>query len=327
MEFREVVRRRRIVRAYDGRPVDEGALERVLDAARRAASAGNTQAVSFVVVREPAVRAAVAELCGEAAAVARGLPRWVSTAPVLVVPCLRPGDYDERYAAADKRGARGPAGWAVPWPWVDAGQALALLLCAAVDEGLAAGLLDVVDADGLRRALGVPPDVTPLGVVTVGHPALDRRSSSLAHRRRRPFGEVVHAERWGTGWEIMERYDFAFDPRFRLLLRAWGATPDSAEVRLTDGELIARFGFARLRTPLTNVVATEITGPYRWYTAIGARMSLADRGLSYGTNAARGLCIRFAEPVSGGLGPVRHPGLTVTVREPERLAEALAPTR
>jgi nitroreductase len=326
VEFLQVVRRRRMVRAYDGRAVDPTALDRVLDSARRAASAGNTQAVSFVVVRDPAVRAAVAEVCGEPAAVARGLPRWVSTAPVLVVPCLRPADYDERYAAVDKRASRGPRAWDVPWPWVDAGQSLALLLCAAVDQGLAAGLLDVADRDALRGALGVPAEVVPLGVVTVGHPAPDRPSSSLA-RGRKPLGDLVHADRWGTGWDTMERYEFAFDPRFRPFLRVWGATPDNSEVRIADGELRARFGFAHLTTPLANITATERTGPYQWYRAIGARLSLADRGLIYGTNCAGGLCIRFAEPVPGGLGPLRHPGLTVTVAEPERLAEALSRSR
>jgi hypothetical protein len=78
----------------------------------------------------------------------------------------------------------------VPWPWVDAGQSLVLLLCAAVDEDLAAGLLDVADRAALRAELAIPRDVVPLGVVTIGHPAPDRRSSSL-RRPRRPRTEVV----------------------------------------------------------------------------------------------------------------------------------------
>jgi nitroreductase len=196
VEFAEVVRRRRMVRAYDGQPIDPGVLHRILDAARRAPSAGNTQAVCFVVVREPDDRAAVAAVCGEQAAVDRGLPRWVSTAPVLVVPCLREATYHERYAEPDKRGARSPASWEVPWWWVDAGQSLMLLLCAVVDEGLAAGLLDVTDRPALSRLLALPDDVVALGVVTIGHPAPDRRSSST-RRGRRPLAEVLHDGRWG----------------------------------------------------------------------------------------------------------------------------------
>lgn len=195
MEFAEVVRRRRMVRAYSPDAVEPAALERVLDAARRAPSAGFSQGQSFIVVTEPTGRAALAAVCGEEAAVARGLPRWISTAPALVVPCTRPRDYDERYAAPDKMRSRPPAERAVPWWWVDGGQALMLLLLAAVDEGLAAGLLDVEDRPGLRTLLGVPDDVEPLGVVTLGHPAPDRQSGSL-RRGRRPRDEVLHRERW-----------------------------------------------------------------------------------------------------------------------------------
>jgi len=195
MEFSDVVRRRRMVRAYTSDPVDPAALARVLEAARRAPSAGFSQGQSFVVVTAAERRATVAAVCGEEAAVARGLPRWISTAPVLVVPCVRPADYHERYSAPDKAASRPPAERDVPWWWVDAGQALLLLLLAAVDEGLAAGLLDVEDRAGLRTLLGIPADVEPLGVVTIGHPAPDRRSGSVI-RGRRPLPEVVHHDHW-----------------------------------------------------------------------------------------------------------------------------------
>lgn len=199
MEFHEVLARRRMVRAYDQRPVDHAALSRLLAAGLRAPSAGNTQACAFVAVTDPATRGRVAEVCGEREALARGLPRWISSAPVLVVPCVRPGAYAERYAEADKRASAAPGDRDVPWWWVDAGQSLVLLLTAAVDEELAAGLLDVHDRDALRDVLGIPPGVVPLGVVTVGHPAPDRPSGSLA-RGRRPIAEVLHHDRWGRPW-------------------------------------------------------------------------------------------------------------------------------
>jgi nitroreductase len=322
VDFADVVRLRRMVRAYDGRPIGPRVVERIVDTARRAPSAGNTQATVFLVVDDADGIRAVAGACGEEAAVARGLPRWLSSAPVLIVPCVRPAAYHERYAEPDKRASRPPAEWDVPWWWVDAGQALALLLCAAVDEGLAAGLL-AADSGALRRVLGIPADVEPLGVVTIGHPAPDRRSSSLS-RGRRPLGQVLHRGAWGRQ-EAMDRFPFAFDPRYRPFLLLEGVT-DAAEVRLADGELDARFGWWRVRTPLSNVSGTRITGPYRWWRVIGTHVSLADRGLSFGTNTDRGLCITFTDPVPGmePTGRVRHPGLTVTVAEPERLAEAIA---
>lgn len=188
-----------MVRRYRPDPVDPAALARVVDAARRAPSAGHSQGQSFVVVTDAADRRRLAAVCGEDAHVARGFAPWLSPAPAHVVVCTRPGAYHERYAAADKPG-RAPGGadiWRVPWWYVDAGAALEALLLSAVAEGLAAGFLAVHDPDAVRALLAIPDDVEPLGVVTVGHPAPDRPSGSL-RRGRRPYGEVVHDGRWGV---------------------------------------------------------------------------------------------------------------------------------
>jgi nitroreductase len=183
-----------MVRSYRPDPVDPAAVERILDAARRAPSAGFSQGQSFVVVTGPTARARVAEVCGESSYRARGFAPWVSSAPVLVVPCVRQADYHERYAEPDKARSVLPRDWPVPYWWVDGGAALMLLLLATVDEYLAAGFL-AADPQGLRAVLGIPPDIVPLGVVTIGHPIPDRRSGSL-RRGRRPLEDVIHRERW-----------------------------------------------------------------------------------------------------------------------------------
>jgi len=66
-----------------------------------------------------------------------------------------------------------------------------------VDEGLAAGFLALKSYDVLRELLGIPEDVQPIGIVTIGTPAPDRRSGSL-DRGRRPAAEVLHHDRWGA---------------------------------------------------------------------------------------------------------------------------------
>ncbi len=182
-----------MVRAYRPDPVDPAVIDRILDTARRGPSAGFSQGQSFVVVTDAKVRDLIAWACDEPTYVARGFAPWVSRAPVHVVPCTRLADYQERYAEPDKAGSS-MAAWSVPFWWVDGGAALMLLLLAAVDEGLAAGFLSA-NADRLRAVLGIPTDVAPLGVVTIGHPAPDRRSGSLA-RDRKPLEEVVHRDRW-----------------------------------------------------------------------------------------------------------------------------------
>lgn len=170
MDFQQVVRRRHMVRSYRPDPVDAGAIDRIVDTARRAPSAGFSQPHRFVVVTSHEVRRRIADACGEPEAGARGLDTWLSVAPVHIIPCVDRQAYERRYAEPDKTGSGGPAAWEVPFDWVDGGAGLMLVLLAAVDEGLAAGFLAVVN-ERLRQAVEIPPEWTPLGLVTVGHPA------------------------------------------------------------------------------------------------------------------------------------------------------------
>ena len=121
------------------------------------------------------------------------------------------------------------------------------------------------------------------------------------------------------------QFEMAFDPRFRLPLAALGVTRDTAHVTVTADRLVACFGPWTCQTPLANVRAVDITGPYRWFRVIGPRLSMADRGLTFGTTPARGVCLLLREPVTGidPLGLLRHPGLTLTVADPELFAAAV----
>lgn len=196
MEFGEVVRRRRMVRNYTGEPVERAALERILDVARRVPSAGNTQGQSYVVITEEDVCRRVAELAGEQEYVDAGFDPWISRAGALVVVCVSEQAYHDRYQEPDKTDDEGnEIEWPVPFWWVDAGAAMMAILYAAVDEGLAAGFLGVHSIPELESELGIPSEIDPIGIVTIGHPAPDRRSGSLA-RGRRPMTETVHWERW-----------------------------------------------------------------------------------------------------------------------------------
>jgi hypothetical protein len=99
-------------------------------------------------------------------------------------------------------------------------------------------------------------------------------------------------------------------------------TPATAHVTVTADRLVACFGPWTCRTTPANVQAVDVTGPYRWYRAIGPRLSLTDHGLTFGTTPARGVCLLLREPVPGidPLGLLRHPNLTLTVADPERFA-------
>ena len=122
------------------------------------------------------------------------------------------------------------------------------------------------------------------------------------------------------------RCDFAFDYPVALPLAGFGVLPGTSYVQVQDGELLARFGPWSLRTPVDNVVSAQVTGPYRWWRAVGLRLSLGDSGVTFGSNARRGLLLTFAAPVDSVLpwvGP-RHPNATLTVADPEALRTALA---
>lgn len=196
MEFQEVVRRRRMVRNHADQPVSRETLQRVAETAQRAPSAGFSQGVRLVVVTEAAGRRRVAHICGEADYVERGFDPWLSRAAALFIPCVSEEVYRARYREPDKlRPGQPEREWPVPYWWMDAGCVVMLILLAAVDEGLSAGFLEVRRASVLQAELGIPSDFTPLGVVTLGAPEEDRRSSSL-ERGRLPQHEFVRWERW-----------------------------------------------------------------------------------------------------------------------------------
>jgi len=197
MEFRDVLARRRMVRNYTRDPVDPAALDRIVDAGRKAPSAGFSQGQSFVVVTGRADRAAIAALAGEARYVEAGFDPWISQAPAHIVVCTSEAAYRRRYREPDKSPDGVEIEWPVPYWWVDAGAALQNILLAAVDEGLAAGFLGTHAMSGLAELLNIPEECSPIGVVTIGHPAPDRRSGSL-DRGWRPVGEVIHQDRWSS---------------------------------------------------------------------------------------------------------------------------------
>lgn len=197
MDFEDLLKRRRMVRHYAPEPVDERRLARILRSARRGPSAGFSQGQSFVVVTDPKRRQEIAAIAGEPGYVERGFDPWLSSAPVHIVVCVSEQAYHERYREPDKLAGEKERPWPVPYWYVDGGCALMLLLLAATNEGLAAGFLDL-DAEGyaaLKELLGIPVEVQPIGLVTIGYPAPDRPSGSLA-RGHKPEAEVVHRERW-----------------------------------------------------------------------------------------------------------------------------------
>ena len=192
-----LVRGRRMRRAFASTPVDDAVVVELLDLARRAPSAGNTQSVSFLTLTDAAIDRYWETTLGPR----RATFRWpgLLAAPVLVVPYVCPTDYVRRYGESDKAGTGlGDAvdAWSVPYWWVDGGAAVQNLLLAVEARGLGACFFGQFDHEaGVRQAFGVPDDHRALGTVAIGHPAPDRPGRS-SERRRPPIDDIVHRQRW-----------------------------------------------------------------------------------------------------------------------------------
>jgi nitroreductase len=188
-----------MVRNYTDDAVDAEALDRIVEAGVHSPSAGFSQGQRFVVVTNEAQRVAIAHAAHEEEYVTDGFDPWISKAPAHIVICVDKNAYLNRYSEADKAGEGGSPSteedWPVPYWWVDAGASMMAILLAAVDEGLAAGLLGSHNLEMIHDVLGIPEDILIIGVVTIGHPATDRRSGSLA-RGWNDRSTVVHHDRW-----------------------------------------------------------------------------------------------------------------------------------
>ena len=121
-----------------------------------------------------------------------------------------------------------------------------------------------------------------------------------------------------------QHFPYLRDKRWSALFLALGVRAADGVTVSADGDLIATYGRFKVKTTLDNVDHTEITGPHRWYTAVGLRLSLSDDGITFGTNHRKGLSIAFVKKVPRVIGFRKHSTLWVSVADPAGLAEAIA---
>lgn len=191
-----MVLRRRMVRHFSSEPVSRAGIDKILQLAQQAPSAGFSQGCAFVVLTDQSIRKKIAILQGEEEYVRSGFHRWISEAPVSIVACVSEKVYHDRYREKDKLNADGTEiAWPTPYWFFDIGCASMIIFLSAVDAGLAAAFSGVSDVAGVRQLLGIPADFHPVGVISIGHPAGDVKSPSLK-RGRRPFDQVVHNQKW-----------------------------------------------------------------------------------------------------------------------------------
>jgi nitroreductase len=201
VEFQTVLKRRRMVRAFEQRPVPDEVLEPILRSVLHSPSAGFTQGNEFLVIDDPARLDAFWRITA--------LPEEPETEeeravhpPVLILPLANQQSYTGRYSAPDKirYGLDKPEAWPAPYWDIDAGMAALLVLLSAVDVGLGAYFFGIsVGEPELRREFRIADPFRPIGVIGLGYPApydpwVTR--SSAARLLRRPIEDLIHRNTW-----------------------------------------------------------------------------------------------------------------------------------
>lgn len=205
MEFADVVVGRKMTRAFSSRLIESQLLDRLVDLASRAPSAGKTQGWRLLILDGEQV----AEFWNATFPVeTRKGFRWpqLFDAPVIAVAFADPNAYVSRYGESDKISTGlggGVSAWPTPYWTVDASFAVMTMLLAAQDEGLGALFFAVFNgADEMRRLFGVPEQMQLIGALALGWPAdelanqVPPQKGVSASRKRRDNSEIVHRKRW-----------------------------------------------------------------------------------------------------------------------------------
>ena len=185
-----------MVRHFSSDPVSKDVLDRMLELAQHAPSAGFSQGSAYVVVVDTSLKKDLARLQGEEDYKAGGFHGWISEAPVAIVACVSEKLYHDRYNEPDKLSGEGKEiEWPTPYWFFDIGAGCMIILLAAVDAGLAAAFTGVSDVNGVKALLGIPSHFHPVGVISVGKGQKDVNSPSHMRGRLRS-SDVVHCIRW-----------------------------------------------------------------------------------------------------------------------------------
>jgi len=182
-----------MIRALSAEPIPAEVINRLLDTARRAPSAGNSQGVTFVVLDRP-------ELTRLYWNTTLPQPRRVSfrwqkllDAPVLILVMTDPSRYTDRYRQPDKvtSGRTTIDDWPVPYWWVDTGAVIQNLLLLVTESGLGACLFGPFDHEpALIAAFDLPPGRRITATIAVGQTLEDEPGRSF-HQARRPISEII----------------------------------------------------------------------------------------------------------------------------------------
>lgn len=174
MSFRELAETRQSDRKYDSRPIAREVIERILETARLAPSATNSQPWRFVVVDEPQLIRQVAEAL--TSSLLGSMNRFAASAPVLIVLVEEPGNIAGRAGSVLLRNHL---------PAYDLGIVSSYITLAATEEGLGSCIMGWVNQSKLRKVLGISKSKSVPLVIALGYSLQERRE-----KKRKPMVQI-----------------------------------------------------------------------------------------------------------------------------------------
>lgn len=173
-ELDKVIRKRKMIRKYDQtREIPDKIINKLIDNASRAPSAGHTQVQEFVVIKDPSIKRKLR--------LASVNQEQVEEAPVLIVVCSNTSRSVGRY------GERGKEFYSI----IDGAFASMLILLTATNEGLGASFVGAFNDEKVSEILGLPEHVRPIGIIALGYS--DEKPARLERIQK---DRLIHYERW-----------------------------------------------------------------------------------------------------------------------------------
>jgi nitroreductase len=192
MEVLEAIRTRRSIRHFKDDPVDDKAVEAVLEAGRWAPSWGNTQCWRFIVVRDPEIKAELARIPMKLKLpdkeVDNPANKAIYDAPVLIIVCAKMGRSGHHHVGKPD-GI--PATDKGDWFMFDTALAVQNMVLAAHAMGLGTVIIGAFDAPMAEKVMGVPEGYRVVVIVPLGVPEREGKAPP-----RKELSEIVIHDKW-----------------------------------------------------------------------------------------------------------------------------------
>jgi nitroreductase len=175
----ELIKQRQSDRKYDGKPVENDKLERIIEAGRLAPSACNAQPWKLILVTDPALLKKMAEA---ASAKLLGMNGFAGQATAMIVVVREKPNFSSRIGGTIKN---------KDYSLIDIGIASANICLQAAAEGIGSCMLGWFDESEVRSLLSIPRDKRVELIITLGYSLSEKRE-----KRRKPHSEVISLNRY-----------------------------------------------------------------------------------------------------------------------------------